>query len=92
MKRVMIFLLIVLISCFSCSNLQVKQFKIPTPPKPVYEKVEWEKVDSDSYQLSEGLFIKYNEYRKLERNIIEMRAYIEKLEKIIEIYNEDNKK
>jgi hypothetical protein len=37
----------------------------------------------------EGLWLSYNDYRALERNIIAMREYTARLEVIIEFYTEE---
>jgi hypothetical protein len=50
---------------------------IPAPP--AMEAVEF--VDTDG-----GLWLSYNDYRALERNIIAMREYTARLELIIEFY------
>jgi hypothetical protein len=36
-----------------------------------------------------GLWLSYDNYRALERNIIAMREYLERLEIVIEFYRED---
>jgi hypothetical protein len=47
------------------------------------EKVVFEDKDG-------GLWLSYDNYRSLERNIIALREYIAKLESIIDFYKEDS--
>ncbi len=82
MKLRIAILLIGLIISFSCKTMNEVVFRVPLPTKPSYEKVVF--IEKD-----DGLFLSYSEYRKLERNIIEMRIYIEKLEGMIEIYSNE---
>lgn len=51
------------------------------PPAPVLEPVRFEDRDG-------GLWLSYNDYRALERNIIAMREYQARLLLIIEYYRE----
>jgi hypothetical protein len=53
---------------------------MPAPPE--MEPVSFEIKDV-------GLWLSYNDYRALERNIIAMREYAAKLEIIIRFYRED---
>ncbi len=80
MKLRIAVLLIGLIISFNCKSSFDVVLKLPAPAKPIYEKVNFDSRD-------DGLFISYADYRKLERNIIEMRTYIEKLEGLIDIYS-----
>jgi hypothetical protein len=52
---------------------------MPVPPEP--ETVRFEDRDG-------GLWLPYNDYRSLERNIIALREYARKLEIIISFYRE----
>lgn len=51
----------------------------PLPVAPVMEPVRFESGEG-------GLWLSYNDYRALERNIIAMRDYITRLEIIIRFY------
>jgi hypothetical protein len=53
------------------------------PPEPVMEQVRF--VDRDG-----GLWLSYEQYRALERNIIALREYVQRLVIIIEFYQEVN--
>jgi hypothetical protein len=53
----------------------------PVPAPPMQEPVTF--ADRDG-----GLWLSFNDYRALERNIIAMREYAAKLEVIIEFYSE----
>jgi hypothetical protein len=52
------------------------------PQPPEMEKVRFEDRDS-------GLWLSYNDYRALERNIIAMREYAARLEIIVKFYRKD---
>lgn len=52
---------------------------LPRPVKPVMEAVRFENKEG-------GLWLSYDNYRALERNIIAMREYEGKLEAVIEFY------
>jgi hypothetical protein len=52
------------------------------PASPVMEKVRFE-------DRAGGLWLSYNDYRSLERNVIALREYIEKLEIILKFYREE---
>jgi hypothetical protein len=54
----------------------------PLPPVPLTEPVVFEDRDG-------GLWLSYENYRALERNIIALREYAERLEIIIAFYRED---
>jgi hypothetical protein len=54
----------------------------PLPPLPVAEPVTFEERDG-------GLWLSYDAYRALERNIIAIREYAARLELIIGFYTED---
>jgi hypothetical protein len=54
----------------------------PMPPTPLIEPVNF--ADKD-----EGLWLSYNDYRSLERNIISLREYAARLEVIIDFYTEE---
>jgi hypothetical protein len=54
----------------------------PLPPDPLMEPVVFEDLDG-------GLWLSYENYRALERNVIALREYAEKLEIVIEYYRED---
>jgi hypothetical protein len=53
-----------------------------TPAAPVFEPVEFEDRDG-------GLWLSYNDYRSLERNIIALREYAARLEIILKFYREE---
>ena len=55
----------------------------PIPAPPVMEAVEFRDADG-------GLWLSYDDYRSLERNIIALREYAERLEVIIRFYTEDD--
>lgn len=52
------------------------------PPSPVMEPVEFQDRDG-------GLWLSYNDYRALERNIIALREYAARLEIVIGFYREE---
>jgi hypothetical protein len=52
------------------------------PQVPAMEKVHFE-------DYGDGLWLSYNDYRSLERNIIAMREYAARLEIIVKFYKED---
>jgi len=54
----------------------------PMPVPPEMEPVMFEDKD-------DGLWLSYNDYRALERNIIALREYAQKLETVIWFYRED---
>jgi hypothetical protein len=54
----------------------------PMPVSPEMEPVHFEDRDG-------GLWLSYNDYRSLERNIIAMREHVRMLEIIIGFYRED---
>jgi hypothetical protein len=60
----------------------VKSLAPEAPDAPVFEPVEFQDRDG-------GLWLSYNNYRALERNITAMREYTERLEVIIDFYRED---
>jgi hypothetical protein len=53
----------------------------PIPPEPAIEPVRF--VDREG-----GLWLSYEQYRALERNIIALREYAQRLEIVIEFYEE----
>ena len=56
----------------------------PLPVPPVMEPVHFE-------DWGDGLWLSYNDYRALERNVIAMREYAARLEIIIRFYREEDK-
>lgn len=79
MKKLLVFLLIMLMpfflaSCQTTSNQS--DIVLPSPAEPITEL----QVVFEDAPNSGGLLLKYNEYRKLETNIINMRGYISELE------------
>ncbi|MDR0709967.1 MAG: hypothetical protein LBF77_07870, partial [Spirochaetaceae bacterium] len=54
----------------------------PLPPAPVTEPVVFEDREG-------GLWLSYENYRALERNIIALREYTARLEILIDFYRED---
>lgn len=54
----------------------------PLPPAPVMEPVGFEEREG-------GLWLSYENYRALERNIIALREYTARLEILIDFYRED---
>lgn len=83
MRVLLIWLTICSLSLSGCRTaLDVSEAPEPLPPmpaKPVMRPVRF--ADAEG-----GLLIAYDEYRNLERNIIEMRRYIGELEAQIEYY------
>jgi hypothetical protein len=63
-------------------NAVLAAITLPLPVPPETEPVHFEDRD-------EGLWLSYNDYRALERNIIAMREYAGKLEIIILFYRGD---
>lgn len=53
----------------------------PLPPEPAMEPVRF--IDQDG-----GLWLSYEQYRALERNIIALRDYAQRLTIVIEFYEE----
>jgi hypothetical protein len=60
----------------------VKAIAPEVPAAPVLEPVEFQEKDG-------GLWLSYNDYRSLERNVIALREYTAKLEIIIGFYREE---
>lgn len=80
-------LLIGLTGFFSCESLertktQSERLKYDLPPRPVIEKILF-------HEREGGLYLTYGEYMKLEKNIIEYRIYIRKLEAMIILINRE---
>lgn len=77
-------LTIFLAGCRTASPVTAEVIRLdpPLPPAPVTEPVAFEDKDG-------GLWLSYDNYRALERNIIAMREYLERLEIVIEFYRED---
>ena len=82
---------IVLIICSACRTTDtgipnpeaVRDLAPLMPPEPVMEQVRF--VDRDG-----GLWLSYEQYRALERNVIALREYAQRLVIIIEFYQEVN--
>ena len=55
------------------------------PPAPALERVAFE-ATADKLPADGGLWLSYESYRALERNIIAMREYEGKLEAVIDFY------
>jgi hypothetical protein len=77
------------VSCKSSSQKNIQEWEdtikalvphVPAPPE--MEPVHFEDRDG-------GIWLSYNDYRALERDIIALREYIAKLETIIEFYREE---
>jgi hypothetical protein len=75
----------------SCKTAQITSAEIagtlaaiqpPMPTPPATEPVMFEDKNG-------GLWLSYNDYRALERNIIALREYAQKLETVIWFYRED---
>lgn len=91
-KHLMLILLLALIIFLvSCKSAQITTAEIesvlaaispPLPAKPEHEPVRFEDRDG-------GLWMSYNDYRALERNIIELRKYAAKLEIILWFYRKE---
>ena len=90
----MLILCIALIGFFSCKSAPqpipadeakavIAVLAPPFPAPPVMEPVRFEDAGDG------GLWLSYNDYRALERNIIAMREYIGKLEIVIWFYREE---
>lgn len=73
-------LTICLVSCQSAPIASYDPIHPELPVAPIERPVIWS-------QSNGGLFLPYNEYRKLAENIIEMRGYIENLKLTIKFYN-----
>ena len=83
MKILFIGLIIFLtISCASGLSSEEETIRLPWPQKPNQEKVTFEDADG-------GLYLSHAEYRKLERNIIEMRQYIRELEAQLQFWRRE---
>jgi hypothetical protein len=52
------------------------------PAAPVLEPVEFQDWDG-------GLWLSYNDYRSLERNVIALREYTRRLKAVIDFYREE---
>jgi hypothetical protein len=52
------------------------------PPIPELPKME----PVNILEMGDALYLQYDDYRKLERNVIAMREYIQKLEAVVEFY------
>jgi hypothetical protein len=77
-------------SLSSCKSTQITPAEIqatleaiapPMPAPPEMEPVHFEDRDG-------GLWLSYNDYRALERNVIAMREYAERLEIVCKFYRE----
>lgn len=79
MKKILVILLIALIPFFLASCQTTSNSGDVVLPSPVEPAAELQVVFEDAPD-SGGLLLKYDEYRKLETNIINMRGYIDKLE------------
>jgi len=75
----------------SCKSAQIKPADVektlaaiapPMPVPPETEAVTFEDRDG-------GLWLSYGDYRALERNVIAMREYAERLKIVIRFYRED---
>jgi hypothetical protein len=60
----------------------IKAIAPEIPAAPVPEPVEFQDRDG-------GLWLSYNDYRSLERNVIALREYAARLEIVINFYRED---
>jgi hypothetical protein len=60
----------------------IKAIAPEIPAAPVLEPVEFQDRDG-------GLWLSYNDYRSLERNVIALREYTARLETVIDFYRED---
>ena len=92
-QKVLMLLLLSVLTIYSCRTTtattsstvetEIEQtlelLVLPRPVKPVMEAVRFEDRDG-------GLWLAYEQYRALERNIIAMREYEGKLEAVIEFY------
>jgi len=80
-------ILLVVLTIFFCSCSTIPKsinVQIPILTEPTYLKVVFEEREG-------GVFLDYENYRKLEDNIIEMRGYIKILQGQIDIFNGDKK-
>lgn len=66
-------------ACCSLAGTIPESQQPPMPMAPVQEKVVFE-------PLQDGLFLSFDDYRRLEGNIIELRRYIDELTAQIEFY------
>ena len=93
LPKLLIAVLLIALTSFSssCKTAQITSAEIaktpesiqpPMPTHPVMEPVTFEDKDG-------GLWLSYNDYRALERNIIALSEYARKLEIIILFYREE---
>jgi len=93
LRKLLIPILLIALTIFlsSCKSTQITNAEIaqtlaaiqpPMPTPPVMEAVQFEDKDG-------GLWLSYNDYRALERNIISLREYAARLEIVIWFYRED---
>ena len=82
---------LIIFSTNSCKSAQIATAGVekalaaiapPMPAPPETEPVIFEDRDG-------GLWLSYNDYRALERNVIAMREYAQRLEIVIRFYRED---
>lgn len=93
LKKLMILILLIGLtaSFHSCKTQPVSgpEYQADTvldmPTPPALGKVKWENEKSLG-----GMFLKYDQYRVLESNIIEYRRYIAELEKQVKYYRGDS--
>lgn len=78
MIKVATLMLIIVMFCGCTSTVDVEPVPVVLPERYEELAVQWQNMPEQG-----GLFLSYGEYRKLETNIINMRAYQEKLEGII---------
>ena len=85
-KLAMLILCIALTGFFSCKTTHGVETQAalaflapPVPAAPVMEPIRFEQAEG-------GLWLSYNDYRALERNVIAMREYSARLEIIIKFY------
>ena len=93
MQRLLTAVLLIALTGFSgsCKTTQITNAEIagtlaaiqpPMPTPPVMEPVVFEDKDG-------GLWLSYNDYRALERNVIALREYAQKLEIVVKFYREE---
>ena len=93
MQKLLILILLLALTVFlnSCKSSQITNADVqatlaaiapPVPVLPDMEPVQFEDRDG-------GLWLSYNDYRALERDIIALREYIRKMEIVINFYRDD---
>lgn len=85
--RLMMLVWCIALMSFSCAttknnSVTMPRLHPPIPAAPVMERVRFE-------DKADGLWLSYDQYRLLERNIIALQEYAAKLKTVVEFYRED---